>query len=417
MKRFKLPKVKVNGKDLYSLFNYILLILLTSLLFIDILISLPLTERVSEYVSYDLQTKNEQYWAQEYTLQLDTLDLQNKEKAIEQTESILLKRLNKLGVEKSTFSSETIEDVDYLKVDIQSTKDREFVDELIRNPYILEVVTRKADVDFEDQENPYNIYIGENYEPTGFNRTNFRNVYITKLKNSSGEYSYFALYKTWAWETGWKEFIQEHMGQNLGVSIDGFVTPIQIPTDINPVFALPLSVTDIEQANLISILYNSGTVPVTYTLTDQQETEVENIETDYVKLTEGILLATILIYGYLLFIDKTPKSTLVVSGLSTIITISSWITYLKITGAPIDIFILAIEIITMVIILRITTENRESHILVNVLVALIASLSAILGSGYVKLFAEDMLALIIIGNLAQIFSKYYINKTTKVFKI
>lgn len=417
MKKFKLPKVKIDRKGIFGVINYIFLILLTSFIFIDVLISLPLTERVSQYVHYDLKTKNEEYWAGEYTLLLDTQDLQNPNREIEKVRSILLRRFNTFGIEKSTINHSTVDGIEYIKVDIQTTKDRTRVEELIRNPFIIDVVTRKADVNFEDQENPYSVYLGDNYDSTPFTRTTFRNIYITKLKNSAGDYSYFALYKTWAWKADWKEFLRENVGQTIGVSIDGFVTPLQIPSGNNPVFALPLSVTEQSDANLINILYNSGTMPLSYTLSDQKDIPVETIEADYIRLTEGILIAIVLIYAYLLFVDKTPKNILVVSGLSTIITISSWITYLKITNTPIDIFLLAIEILTMVIVLRITTENKESHILVNVLIALICAISVVLGSGFIKLFAFDMLILIILGNIAQLFARYYINKSRKVFNI
>lgn len=210
--------------------------------------------------------------------------------------------------------------------------------------------------------------------------------------------------------------MNDNVGEMVGVSIDGFVTPMQIPYESNPVFALPLSVETEQQANLINILYNSGEMPVSYTLKDQVEKDVDIAEIDYVKITGGILLATILIYAYLLFVDRTPDRVLVYALLSTVITLASWITYLKLSNIPIDIFLLAIESISMIALLRITSENRESHMIVNIMAALIASLSVILGTGYVKIFGSDMLVLIIIGNLAQMFSRFYMDKISNVFK-
>lgn len=417
MKRFRLPKVNLKGSSVAGFFNYILVILLTSVIFVDILIALPLTERVTNLVSYDLETKNELYWAKEYTLELYTTDLINKEEAINGVKNILDKRLVSLGVEKRTITSESLDEKDIVKVSVQSTKPQIFVDELVRSPFILNIVTRKGDVNFDDPEDPYAAYLGQNYESTEFTRSTFRNIYITQLKNSANEYSYFALFKTWPWESKWNTFLKDHQGELIGVSIDGFVTPMQIPLDDISNFALPISTTERDEMKLISILYNSGVMPTSYTLVEQTAVQVEQIESDYVKITEGILIAVVLIYLYLLLIDRTPKKVLVTAGLSTLITLASWITYLKIAAIPVDISILAIEVIAVIAILRITTENRESHLIVNILTALITSVAIVLGTGYVKLFAFDMLILIILGNVSQLISAFYINKIKGVLRV
>lgn len=416
MKKPKLPKISIKSSSVVGLINYLFLILLTSLILANVLIALPLTERISNLVAYDLETKTEKYWAKEYTLELNTQDLVDKQAAIQEVRNILDRRLTSIGVEKKTITSNTIADKDQVNIAVQTTENEMYVDELVRSPFRINIVTRKSDVNFEDEENPYAMYLGENYDSTPFTRETFRNIYITKLKNSANEYSYFALYKTWPWQTEWNTFITDYQGQTVGVSIDGFVTPIQVPTTVES-FALPVSSTDKTEAKLVSILYNAGSMPIDYSLVSQQVLPVEQIESDYVKLTEGILLAVIAIYIYLLLIDRTPRSTLVVAGLSTLLTVSLWISYLKISGTSVDIPLLAIEIISIIAILRITTENKESSILVNVLLALISSVAIILGTGYVKLFAIDMLSIIILGIVAQQISVYYINKIKRVLKI
>ena len=415
MKRF--PKIKIKKIDFKYVFNYIFVIILTSLIFVAILISLPLTERVSSQVTYDLKTKSELYWAKDYTLELDIWDRVDKEKILDRTTSTLYKRLSKYGVEKVDMYTFTQGEMEYINIHIQSSIPQEYVDELIRSPFIISIVTRNPDIDFEDPENPYAVYLVDNYLTTEFTRDSFRNIYITKLKNSANEYSYFALFKTWPWNSQWDTFLEDYQGQEVGVSVDGFVTPVQIPTTQPIVFALPISTEEKEEAKLINLLYNTDTILEPYTLIDEQQVPIENIEGDYIKILEGVLLATVVIYAYLLLIDKTSKRVLVLSALSTIITISLWVSYLKIMSLPTDIFLLTIEILAIIAILRITTENSESKIVVNVLLALIASLVAILGTGFAKIFASDLFVLLMLGIISQQIAWFYTTKVKNILKI
>ncbi len=417
MKKIKFNKIRLPKIDIRYLLNYLGVILLTSGILVSILIALPLTERVSSNVTYDLQTKSQLYWAKEYTLEVDNAKSSTKDKEIDQIMSVLYKRLTKIGVEKVDMSRFAENEKEYISILIQSSLPQEYVDELVRSPFKITVVTRNPDVNFEDPENPYAIYLEENYTETSFDRSSFRNIYVTKLRNSANEYSYFALFKTWPWNKQWNTFLSDNKGVEVGVSIDGFVTPIQIPATEPLIFALPVSTTEKKEAELINILYNSGVVPVSYTLVNQQEVPIEDIEADYVKILEGVIIATVVIYAYLLLIDKTDKKTLIVAGLTTMLTISLWVAYLKISSLPIDTFILAIEVITMIAVLRITTENSESRIIVNVLLALIASIVAILGTGYAKIFASHLFLLLILGNISEQIARFYTYKVRSILKI
>ena len=416
MKKFKLPKFKVKKSNSKSIFSYLISVLISSVILALVLISLPLTERVTSSATYDLVNKNNMYWAKEYILELDTESSVKKEQDIEKTRSILQKRLRVFGVEESSVTLFTQDDTQNLRVTVQTSKSKELVDALIKSPFLINIVTRKDDVNYEDQENPLTPYLAENYNTTEFTRKNFRNVYITKLKNSANEYSYFALFKIWPWENEWETFLNDNVGQSVGVDIDGFVTPVQVTAD-QGLFAVPVSATEREYAHVTSILYNSGVIPLKYSVTEEQEVLVENAEIDYIKLTEGILVAILFIYIYLLLIEKTPKDILLRSGISTIVTVSLWIAYLKISGIPIDIFLLSIEVITIVALIRIITENVESRMIVTILIALISSLCILLGSGYVKLFANDLLLLLILSNLALSISTFYLLNVKKSLKL
>lgn len=416
MKKFKLPKIKIKKFNTKGVFTYLISILISSIILALILIALPLSERVTSLASYDLTTKNRLYWAKEYTLQLTTENNPKIDQDIEKTKSILQKRLRTFGVEQSSIRSYEKEGEHFLDVSVQTSKSKELVDALVKSPFIVNILTRKDDVNYEDTENPLIPYLAENYNTTEFTRETFRNVYVTQLKNSAGEYSYFALFKTWTWEKDWDTFLNDYSGQTVGVSIDGFVTPVQVSADQN-IFAVSVSSAEKESADVTSILYNSGILPLSYSTVTEEETVVESPEIDYIKLTAGILVAILAIYIYLLFIEKTPKNILVRSGVSTVITVAGWIAYLKISNTPVDIFLLALEIITIVAIIRIITENVESRIFITILLVLISLGCIILGSGYVKIFTNDLLILMILSNLSLLLTTYYVSNVRKSLKI
>ncbi len=416
MKKIKLPKVKFRKFNLKSFLNYILTIIISAVILALVLISLPLTEKVTSSASYDLVNKNKLYWAKEYILELNTENSKNIQDDIQETRSVLQRRLRSLGIEQSQIVSYKEDDKEYLKVQIQSAKDIELVENLIKTPYILNIVTKKDDVNYEDEENPLTPYLEENYNKTSFTRDSFRNVYITKLKNSSGEYSYFGLFKTWPWQKDWNNFLLEYSGQTVGVSIDGFVTPVQILPD-DKTFAPAVSATEEKYVELIDILYNSGTVNLPYSVVAEEDAVVDMPEINYIKLTEGILVAILFIYLYLLLIEKTSKETLFISGISSCITVTGWIAYLKISSTPVDIFILALEVITIVVVIRIIAENIESRINVTLLITFLSILSMLLGSGYVKMFSNDLLLLIILSNISLLISSYYVSNVRKSLKL
>ncbi len=410
------PKIKLKKINLSSFFKYLLSVLISSLILALVLISLPLTERVTSSATYDLVNKKDFYWSKEYNLQLDTSQSIRVDSDIEEVKSILQKRLRKIGVEESSLNLSKQGDTNFLVLTVQTSKDIDVVESLIKTPFLVNIVTRKADIDFENPEDVIAPYLLENYDPTPFTRTSFRNVYITQLKNSNNEYSYFALFKTWPWGNEWNTFLQENAGQTVGVALDEFVTPVQIPTD-QSLFAVPVSSTEEKYAQAVSILYNSGQMPISYTVVDEKEVEVDIAEIDYIKLTEGILIAVVLIYLYLLIINKTSRDTLLISGISTVLTVSTWVAYLKISETPTDIFILALEVITIVAMIRLIAENLESKMIVTVLLALISSVSILMGSGYIKIFAYDLLILIILSNISLYISKYYLDNVRKSLKL
>jgi len=68
----KKVKIKFDNLQIGPLLSYLFLILVSSLLIVIGLISLPLTEQIKEEISYNLTTKDDLYWSKEYILELDT---------------------------------------------------------------------------------------------------------------------------------------------------------------------------------------------------------------------------------------------------------------------------------------------------------------------------------------------------------
>lgn len=412
MKKIKFKFNKINWR---GIFNYFISVVISATILALILISLPLTEKVSSSASYDLVNKNSIYWSKEYILELNTSQSSNIQKDIAELKSVLQKRLKQFDVEQSLITSYQENDKYYLKVEIQTSKEQELVEQIIKNPFIINIVTKRDDVNYEDTENPLIPYLEENYNKTEFTRKDFRTVYITKLKNTSGEYSYFAIFKAWPWSSGWNEFLNKYFGQTVGISIDGFVTPVQINED--KIFAPSVATIDEQYAKVTSILYNGGVSPMSYSTIKEEEKPLNIAEVDYIKLTEGILIAILFIYVYLLVVEKTRKSIILKSGIATVLAVSSWIAYLKLSATPVDIFILALEVIVVAAIIRMIAENTESRVHITLLLTFVSLLCILLGFGYVKIFANDLLILIILSNLSLLISTYYISKVRKSLKV
>lgn len=408
-------KLSFDNLKLGSVFVYSLLILITSLLIVVGLISLPLTERLREDVSYNLITKDEQYWSKEYVLELDTsqvLDI-DKQKYIDKTRDILYKRLNKAGLEEISVLQDKTETQDILRVVVKTSKDETLVDNLVQNRYFVTIVTRKEDVDFEDEENPYAYLFGENYNSTEFHGSLFRNILITELKNSSGEYSYFAVFKLWITkEKNFQNFLKGYETETIGVDIDGFVTPYYVPTGNPKTFAIPVTGGE-SQSQLIDILYNAGEIPLSYSTLETNNITVESSKLDYIGLSVALLVAILLVHIILLFVLKEDSKTISNSLFSTLLSVSLWITYLKISSTPVDTWLLALECILITIIIYELIHNKESQIAITTSLIISSFILITLGISYMKIFGKDLLLLTILCQFSIVFGKWYITKMKK----
>jgi len=204
-------------QNIKKILNSFLLILLGALFISTILISLPLTEKVSDKFPFNLTTKNEEYWSKEYVISVNSSD----KGEINKIKQIIYKRLRNYGVEKVNIFSDIISDTEsQLRIVVNTTKDRELVYKLVSSQYSFRIVSRKKEVDFDNPENPYAITMRENYEDTEWDYNDFRTVYIpkSKLRTSDGGKQFFAIFKPWPnKQSALTNFIKDHQGELLGL--------------------------------------------------------------------------------------------------------------------------------------------------------------------------------------------------------
>jgi preprotein translocase subunit SecD len=391
--------------DWGSSFNYLFLILLSSFVLLAFLIALPLTEKLTDVVAFDLNV-NEEFWSKEYILEFDS----ENQTEINKTKNILFKRLNRYGVEEVTVSQEDKS----IRVEVKTTKPQSYVDEMIRSPYQYSIVTRKEDVDFESEENQFAPYLSENYDDTKFNSSIFRNIHITKLPTSSGELSYFGIAKIWPNKSReFKDFLTDNNEQYIGLKIDDFVTPIYI-NDPN-LLAIPIGAEE-DSVGSIDILYNSGNIPISYTLAEENDLDVSNINIDYIELTIALFISILAIYIYTYF-TKLYNTNLILSSLFIVLlSLALFLTYLKITYTPIQIFILLIDAVILIMLTNLIKQNTESRYTLLIGALLIAFVFKYLGIGYIKVLGDHLIITSLIAFLSVAFGDYYINKLSIYFR-
>lgn len=407
-------KLKIKG-NFKTLLNYIVLIVVSSILIATVLVALPLTERISQEISFNLTTTDSTYWSKEYILNLKT-DNQND---VRNFENILSRRLRDFNVERVSIRKiETEEENNTnLRVVVNTSKNQRMVEQLIKTRYHYEIVTRKADVNFENEEDPYAMYMAENYETTEWNWEDFRNIHVTSLRTTAGTDAYFAIYKQWPQQRkAFQEFLKSKKGETIGVNIDGFVSPFDV-TDSGEneiTFALPIYTSDTDEARITSLLYNSGHIPVEFSLESEENLPTTNITIDYFKIAIGLTIALITTYIYLLIFKQSSKRELAESFFATVITLSTYIAILKVQHISVYTLLLALGAIIISIIIRVLTSNKESQKYILLSLFMIYLVAVNLGTGFIHIFAKEMAVLTLIAVASIMISKWYIGKIRKI---
>lgn len=405
-------KLKINF-NIKPVLNYLAIILTTALAITTVLVALPLTEKISERTSFDLLTKDDYYWSSEYFLTLETPE----EKAVQETRDILFKRLEGFDVEKISVRDLGQDEIGNrtLKVVVNTTKNPDLVRELIVNRFDIQIVTKKEEVDFFTAEDEYAYLFAENYNPTDWDRSDFRNVHITQLRTANNESSYFAIFKPWPNKQGsFFNFLDSYRGEYVGVSIDGFVTPYLVPFEEQNIFAIPVNQQEESQIKALSILYNSGMIPVNISLESENQLTPQIIKLDHIKVGIGLLISFVLAYTYMVLFKKADIDILKKSFLATVITLSIYITVLKLFTIPIDTFLLPIIGILIALLIKIISTNKDSVVYIEVGLIGILMLVMLLTYGYINILATHLVALIILSKVCLIVSGWYLDKIGRI---
>lgn len=383
------------------------MILISSVFVATILIALPLTEKYLNNTPYNLNTKDSSYWSKEYTLTIDS----KEEKDIQKTRDVLFRRLKNFGLEQMS----VIQKGENLVVTITTSKDKDLTEQLIKNRFAVEIVTRKDDVNYEDPENPYAYLLATNYNTTDWTGEDFRNIYITKLKNSSGTESYFAIFKLWPTKSiEFNKFLTQHEGQTVGVSTDGFVSPVQVPTGTSKLFAAPVSTEDPQGIKVIDLLYNSGHIPANISIASEKDMSPNIPQTNYIMVSVLIFAGLLISYAYLFISKNALREVLIKSLLATLLTISIYLTVLKLLQIPVDTFLLPIEAILAMVLIRVISENKDSVVYIDIILFVVLSILTFLGFGYISIVARNMILLLAISKITLVLSGWYINKVKRI---
>ena len=404
-------KLKIDTKRILS---YIFITFVTSLLITTVLIALPLTEKLTTKTSFNLNLKDESYWSKEYVIELNTTD----QKEIEKTRDLLQRRLKAFGVEESSiYKAEKGEKTSTMRVVVTTTRPEQLVAQLIQNRFEVKIVSKKDDANFEDPENPYAYLMPTSYNDTEWDHSDFRNIYITRLKTNNGNYAYFAIFKPWPWkENAFKELISQNKGKYLGVYTDGYVSPYPVPLDDTGqgIFAVPINTDEKIQIQAIDILYNTGIITTDLSLKSETDLDLQTTSLDHIKISIGLALSLVVIYLYLAIFKHTTKDILIESFLSTVLTISSYLTLLKLLGIPVDSIMLPIVAMLAMIITRVISENGESNKYIVFGLTTTMLLTYLLGFGYLPIFATHMASVILLIICFVPFSKWYIYKVRNI---
>jgi hypothetical protein len=201
----------------------------------------------------------------------------------------------------------------------------------------------------------------------------------------------------------------------VGINIDGFVTPVYI-SENSSLFAIPINTTDEESTKAIDILYNSGNIPTSYELTQQEEIDVQNFNINYIEVTIAVFVSILLIYTYTFFTKIYNKDLIIRSCFATLLSLATFLTFLKISATPIHIFMLVIYAILLISLTNTIEQNRESKYYILIALSILGSIFYFLGIGYLKLLGISVVIVSIISFLSVVIGNFYINKVLTYFK-
>ncbi len=411
-------KMKISKTKLATFLDYLFVILISGIIISTLFFALPKTEDLLPQnflgdTRFDLNTKEGSYWREEFTIILDIDNEEDKSRDIKTTEDILYKRLRRAGVEEVHITKSDHYD-DALAITVQTTEEQTKIRNLISQRGFMELVTPREDLEI-DQDDFFQMYMRENYEGTGWTRTEFRNILIKTLLDSEGERSYFAIFKPWPQDQGrFANFLEDYEGGTIGWAVDDFVRPIEIDEFSKELFAVGLG-PETEQADFYDILLNTGKIPVEYTLIAEIQQEPEVFEIEYLQVTLAIIASIIILTAYLYLREHQQQRKVLEFALSLLMVFSVSFTILKLYYIPVDLFVLVIAAILTIIYLKLVCLRSTDVRTVTSFAFILTVLMILFGTGYIPILGKYLLFVIVSSAIIQKLVQIYFEKIKIIF--
>jgi hypothetical protein len=367
----KKPLPRINMK---YVFRYFLLIIISSVVLLCTFIALPSTESVFKKQTFNLNVNDSSSWEKTFAIKLtfQPTDIVYKGKLVNKTKDVIYERLKKYGVDFVQISyKDGTDNTGTLSLTVKGRNDSSNIEALVTSNSDIYLVTKKADANFNDEKNQYAIYDPANYDSTDLTREYFRTIYITKLKSSSGDYTYFGLFKTYIWkDKAYYQFIEKYSGLQEGLYIDGFVSPLTVPVwsadqnSARPTLSIGLTSNE-KVAHIQGIIFNSGKIPLTMEVSDKQDVTVGKVSINTLILSVITIVSILVVLIVKHFLDKKeiikyPLTLFIISILG--------LAFLKISQTPISLVSLLIAF-PIIILTTIMLGEVKRKLLYSILIA------------------------------------------------
>lgn len=402
-------------KQLKSIGILSALSILTAIFITIFFISVPFTENYIAQYTYNLNLKSQLYSYERFKIELE-------DKGQSENYLITIKsRLMQAEVER--FNIEKKED-ESIEIMTWSTKDQYMIQSLLSTDGSISVMTLKEGIDLNDENNIIAAYIEDSYDKTEINRDYFRRIIVRQSPTSQGGLAYFLVFKpTIDKQKEIEAFITNNQGKQIGINIFGYVTPYQVN---GPDLVVGVG-SDEKDKLLSSAIFNTKPISTKITATSEEtQSQVqpygffEFINNNYSNLTAGFALLAVLSAIILGIINKSKYKVSIIMLFSTILTLSTWLAYLKITNSAIDLFTIIVCGVVIIInnFASSIMKSIDARVIKLLAIITITTLTPLLvpffitGVGFVDIIANKLIWVILLSEVVLEFFKLYLQNLT-----
>jgi hypothetical protein len=410
----KLNKDKIL-KQLKSIGILSALSILTAIFITIFFISIPFTENYIAQYTYNLSLKSQLYSYERFKIELE--DKGQSDNYI----SIVKSRLTQAEIERFNIEKKDDESIEVMT---WSTKDQYMIQSLLSTDGSVTIMTLKEGIDLNDENNIIAAYIEDSYDKTDINRDYFRRIIVRQSPTSQGGLAYFLVFKpTIDKQDEIEAFITNNQGKQIGINIFGYVTPYQVN---GPDLVVGVG-SDEKDKLLSSAIFNTKPIGTKITTTSEETQSnvqpygfFEFINNNYSNLTAVFALLTVLAAIILGVLNKNKYRVSLIMLFSTILTLSIWLAYLKITNSAIDLFTIIVCGVVIIInnfasSLIKSIDARVIKLLAIIAITILAPLLVplfITGVGFVDIIANKLIWVILLSEVILELFKLYLQNLT-----